>query len=159
MRKMKTAIMILLVFLGFIGCVNEQVYYVPQIRLYIKTIKKNGDRYGYILFGNDSIMDLSKNIDYIKSSIYLSAIFVLNPNCPDDIGIYYNGNVSEVNQVKYHFIRNIRETDTLYYEKRLQTNPLIIKEPYFEFVVDDCFHSALIKESGAKYYTEIQPIK
>lgn len=151
--------MILLVFLGFTGCVNEQVYYVPQTGTYIKTIKKNGDGYGYILFSNDSIIDLSKNIDYVKSSISLSAIFVLNPNSPDVIGIYYNGNVSEVNQVKYRFIKDIRETDTLYYEKRLKTNPLIIKEPYFEFVVSDYFDRALIKGAGAEYYTKINPIK
>ncbi len=158
MKKIKTIVSLLLVILSFTGCVDERVYYVPQTGTYIKTIKKTGDKYGYILFGSDSIMALSKDIDYVKSSIYLSAIFVLNSNCPDDIGIYSNGNVIEINQVKYDFVRDIQEMDTLYYEERYRTKPLVIKKPYFEFVITDYFSEVLIKESGIEYFMELKPI-
>ena len=35
-------------------------------------------------------------------------------------------------EVKYDFVRDIQEMDTLYYEERYRTKPLVIKKPYFE---------------------------
>lgn len=144
-----------------IGCSSpiEQTYYIPQVKMYAKTVYKAGDKSGYTMFSNDSIMSLSKNIDYVKSSSKLSAIFVLNTMDSNDIGIHYNGNIIEINSVKYHFIKNINETDTMYYEKRYKTRPLIIKNPYIEFIVADYFSRALIKEAGIESSTEIKPIK
>jgi hypothetical protein len=144
------------------GCsffIEENTYYIPQAKIYVKTILRSGENYGYILFSNDSIMNLSEDIDYIKSSTDLSAIFVLKQNNSDTIGLYYNGNILKVNQIKFHFTKYIRETDTLYYEKRHLTNPLILKYPYFEFVIDNYFHTASIKKPGAEYYDQVYPIR
>jgi hypothetical protein len=153
-----------IVFISYVfitGCSStiERTYYIPQAKMYVKTTFKRGQKFGYIAFSNDSIINLSKEVDYIKSSAQLSAIFLLNAIHNDDIGILYNGNIIEVNSVKYHFVRNISDTDTIYFEKRYKTKPLILKKPYFKFTVMDYFNRALIKESGVQHYTEIQPIK
>lgn len=164
MKMKKISIMTCLclcLYFFFTGCPisREKAYYIPQTKMYVKTIYKPRENAGYIMFSNDSIMTLSKNIDYVKSSPKLSAIFILNTMGSNDIGIHYNGNVIEINSVKYHFIKNINEKDTMYYEKRYKTKPLIIKSPYMEFVIDDYFSSASTKEAGIEYYTDVKPMK
>lgn len=84
---------------------EERTYYVPQTGMYIKTIRKGADDFGYVLFSNDSIMNLSKGIDYVKTSLLVSSIFILNTKDDKDIGLYSNRNNMEVNQVKYKFKR------------------------------------------------------
>ncbi len=155
---MKKICIALIICISIVGCSYEKTYYIPQTKMYVKTIFRWGEDFGYIMFSNDSIINLSKEIDYVKSSRDLSAIFVLNTTNKNNIGIYYNGNVIEVNSVKYHFIHDINETDTMYFETRYQTNPLIIKEPYFKFVISDYFNRALMKNHGIECFTEIKPI-
>ena len=127
--------------------------------MYVKTVYKSGGKSGYIMFSNDCVTILSKNIDYVKVSSQLSAIFLLNTVNSNDIGIYNNRNVLEINSVKCNFKKNITATDSLYYEKPIFTNPSIVKVPYIEFVVSDYFSRALIKHPGNKGYIEIKPVK
>ena len=159
--KVKIVYIVFIIYILIIGCSStiERTYYIPQAKMYIKTIFKRGEKSGYIVFSNDSVINLSKEVDYIKSSAQLSAIFVLNTLNNNDIGIYYNGNLLEVNAVKYHFLENINEKDTMYFEKPYQTDPLILKEPYFKFVVMDYFNTAWIKKAGIKHFTEIHPVE
>jgi hypothetical protein len=139
MKYILNAALILISFLAFLGCKRERVYYVPETKLYVKTIMKGSEDYGYILFSRDSNMTLSKNIDYVKSNLAVDATFILNLNDPDFIGLFDNKNIIEVNQVKFHFEEDISDTNSIYYEKRYMTNPLIIKKPYFELVIFDYF--------------------
>ena len=88
----------------------------------------------------------------------MSIIFVLNSIAPMILVYNSNGNVIEINQVKYDFVRDIQEMDTLYYEERYRTKPLVIKNLILNLLLLIILVEVLIKESGIEYFMELKPI-
>lgn len=78
---------------------RTETYYISDVDVYIKTIWKPRDKYGYILLGNSSDITISDDIDYIKvypkvsNGIFLKqnndTVWVNNPIV---LSVYKEGN-------------------------------------------------------------------
>lgn len=156
---------------------RTKTYYVSDVNMYIKTIWKPYDKYGYILLGNNPDITLSDKIDYIKVYPKISnGIFLKQNNDtvwvnnPIQLSVYYGNNGLEykyieankpkkVNCQKYIIIDKVNKTEPILLNKKDIKDLLLIKEPYIEISVGDYFNSLWIKNTGDSVYTKIEPIK
>lgn len=149
---------------------RSDVYYIPQLSIYIKTVQKANDEYGYILFSKKRYFENPDSIDYVQVYKNISNNFIVNPTQTNIIyycnQIKYNGFNGEeytiigkpkkINEVKFIF-KNINETDTLFFEKRYLTNPIIVKKPYIEISILEKFDHIVLKVDNT--ITKIQTVK
>jgi hypothetical protein len=159
-----------LLFSNFI--VKEKTYYIPQAKMYFKTISTK-DTYGYVLFSHNRNLSLSDSIDYIKVAKNVSTNFLVDSDnniyliCStllktDSIGkLFYEkvSNINKIHNVNYTIIDGITESDTLFFEKRDRTNPLKIKDSYIEIAIYKNFNFVSITKYGDTFLTELEQIK
>lgn len=152
---------------------RTKTYYIPDVDLYVKTILTPKDKFGYILFGNNSDILLSDSVDYISVYYNISNSVIINSNKKDTIWYYnqiaYNklqeneytilSRAKEIHFRDYVIVDGVNETDTVFFQKRYMTNPIIIKKPYMEISVGERFDGIWIKNAGDSVYTKIEPIK
>lgn len=171
---------ILLFFLYlFIGSFfsRTKTYYISDVNLYIKTIKKPRDKYGYILLGNNPDITISDSTDYIKVYPRLSnGIFLKQNNDtiwvdnPIELSVYKGNNGLEykyietnkplkINPQKYIIVDKVNKTEPLLFDKEDTRRILFIKEPYIEISIVEYFNYLLMKNTGDTVYTKVEPIK
>ena len=151
--------------------IKEKVYYISQAEIYIKTIVKGSDKFGYILLSRNKNLKLSNSIDYIKINKNIGKSFLVNPYADsiiylcDQIIYDYKGNYKEINkaifinQVNYRIIDGINETDTIFFKKRHLTNPIDIKFPYIEVSIGEYLENVVMKRAGESSYSWVNEIK
>lgn len=188
MNRSRKSCLLLLIILGnpillfflylFIGSFfsRTKTYYISDVNLYIKTIKKPRDKYGYILLGNNPDITISDSTDYIKVYPQLSnGIFLKQNNDtiwvnnPIELSVY-NGNNGldykyietnkplKINSQKYIIIDKVNKVEPLIIDKKEISGLLFIKEPYIEISIVEYFNFLFMKNTGDSVYTKVEPI-
>lgn len=156
---------------------KTKTYYIPEVNMYIKTIWKPHDKYGYILLGNNPDMTISDSTDYIKvypkvsNGIFLKynndTVWVNNPielnvrNKNNSLQYEYieTNKPQKINAKKYIIIDKVNESEPLLFEKKETVELLFINKPYIEISVTEYFDSLLRRNTGDSVYTNIEPLK
>lgn len=157
-----------LIILSFIGwfivsgvTTTENVYYIPEVDMYITTVMMPKDKYGYIYFDKDSIPQQKKSTDYIKLKKYMNGMLrlVLNKEKKDEIYIEskYTDDIFEYNISIFKVIKGNYVSDSIYCTYK----PMGVREykyPYIRFDID--YNTGLV--NIAKYSSnsiDLTPIR
>ncbi len=141
---------------------NEKIYYIFQADLYIKTIHKPNDKYGYLLWGNTPNITLSNNNDYMSVYTNISNSILVNPIDRDTIwfcsqivkntlneGEYTIINrPKEINQNKFVIIDGVNETDTTFFKGKDGFGVPIVRKPYIKITIVDNFYHILVRQDS-----------
>lgn len=156
-----------LIILSFIGwfivsgvTTTENVYYIPEVDMYITTVMMPKDKYGYIYFDKDSIPQ-QKKIDYIKFKKYVDSSFgiILNREKKDKIYIesHYNGYIQEYNSSTFKIVKSDYISDTIF-SIGTRTLEKKYKYPYILFYTDNNFNIVSIVKASTEY-RDLTPIR
>lgn len=149
-----------LIILSFIGwfivsgvTTTENVYYIPEVDMYITTVMMPKDKYGYIYFDKDSIPQQKKSTDYIKYRRYIdgSLCLVLNREKTDEIYIESkdNNEIPEYNSSTFKIINGDYITDSTFYTYN-SNGEIEYKYPYILFYTDYRFEFITIFNTSNK---------
>jgi hypothetical protein len=157
---MKKAIYFLIIMIfGLFSCKGkedkskEQTDYffsIPELDLRITTSKRIGAKF-YVMFSKqDNAVILSDSVDYIECETMDSDInIILNPEQKDNICFLYP-NVKKVNQVKYALHRiDSQEYRSIFFEKQVRTQPLILKEPYIHISIIPSTYTIILHHASS----------
>lgn len=139
---------------------EEKLYYIPQAKLYVKTVKKTMSEYGYAVFSKDSLCYLSDKNDYIKwykSDLYLNII--IYPIEGNKIIIADNNiDVVALNQVKFEIIKMDSLPSNLTRKMEVSGTRIdIFKYPHIYLAIDGFLQSISIADDSAKLH-RLSPI-
>ena len=133
---------------------SDYLAHIPEVNLNVTTSKRLGAEF-YVMFDQeDSLAILSKNIDYVKfttEDVPINIIF--DPENRKDIYVLnsFNNSIKEINQVRYNFHKlNNEEYDSLFFEKRILTNPPKLKEPYIHMNIGSMHYTIYINSKQIK---------
>lgn len=133
---------------------SDYLVHIPEVAMYVTTSKRVGAEF-YVMFDQkDSLATLSKEVDYVKfatEEVPINIIF--DPESRKDIYILnsFSNSIKEINQVKYHLHKlNNEEYDSLFFEKRILTNPPKLKESYIHMNIGAMHYTIYINNKQIK---------
>lgn len=134
------------------------LFNIPELDLNIATSKNRDGTVDIIFDPKKDSYTISDSVDYIKTSItevYVCVIF--DPNNKDEIFIFDEGQVTDMNEFKYRLTRPKwsrygTNMDTVFYEPQIKTEPPILKKPYIRLCISSATYSIDLfsQESGFK---------
>lgn len=128
---------------------SNKKYYFPQIKTYLRVYKPPFNKYGYVIFGKDSVLPLSESVDFVKiSKSETSQIsFILSSSENNKIYIVDSWNNTKINQANFN-IEKINRTDTTFFEQDsiAGMNTYILKPMYFEIFVEGFLQSVFFTD-------------
>lgn len=148
---------------------RTETYYIPQLDMYVKTIIKTKDKYGYVLFGDNPNLILSDSTDYIGVHTNISNSVLINLN-KDTIwfcsqikqneikeGEYTVMNrAKEIKQKKFVIIDGTNETDSIFFNGKDSFGIKKVKNPYIKISVIDNFYYILVRQDSTT--VRIEPL-
>lgn len=142
---------------------SSKKYYFPQIKTYLRVYKPPFNKYGYVIFGKDSVLPLSDSVDFVKvSKSETSRIrFIFNSSENNKIYVVDRWNNAKINQVDF-IIEKIHNTDTTFFEQECIAglNAYILKPMYFEIFVEEFLQFVFfIDHNIGECPVEAEPIK
>ena len=149
---------------------RTETYYIPQLDMYVRTIIKPKDEYGYILFGDNPNLILSDSTDYIGVYTNISNSVIVKPNedtiwfcsqIKQDVlneGEYTIMNkAKEIKQKKFVIIDGTNEIDSTFFNGKDSFGIKLVKKPYIKISVVDNFYYILVRQDSTT--VRIDPLK
>lgn len=156
---------IVIIFLGIVlgpsFYTSKKLYYIPQFEMYLKIIKPPLDKYGYVVFGKDSVLSLSEQMDYIKihKSETANIIIIMNPQNKNVLYVDDRFNFSTFNPVKYSINRiNFRDSTFFSIGSVAGASTYVLKKPYVDISIDGYLESIYQTSYNGEYSGELEPI-
>ena len=150
MKVITSVLMTLSLSILVISCrdVEEELYYLPQLEIYIRTLDNPQKDYYYLFFSKDSSRVLSDSADCIEVTKHVSTVLVLDKEKKNNIYACYNGNISKIKAREFVIHKSLSYAeDTIYYKPRHKTTRLQLKEPFIELVFGKYLsHPSLVME-------------
>lgn len=115
---------------------RERTFYLASVDMYVKGIKWATKDYAYIMFGKDSILNLSADVDYLKVPVHHEVGFLIDPADKSTLYLNKDFKIYEKNEVHYKMIQTVEYSDTTYYKKVTKPNGAIVtiaQYPYYDF--------------------------
>lgn len=129
---------------------------VPESEIGITCSKRIGAEF-YIMFSKDSVYHLSDSIDYVKfeTTDNDDVNIIFDPNKNMDIYIRESRYLNDTKSVNYnlHVLKG-SEFDSLFFEPRITTQPLILKNPFIQIGIITSTYSIYMKKFD--YYKKIK---
>ncbi|GAB6013484.1 hypothetical protein [Viscerimonas tarda] len=142
---------------------SNKKYYFPQIETYLKVYKPPFNKYGYVIFSNDSLLSFSESTDFVKISKSETSwvSFIFSPLENNKIYIVDRWNNAQINQVNF-IVEKIGIQDTIFFEQEFiaGASTYILKPQYFEISVEGFLQSVFYTDYNiGEYPIKAKPIK
>lgn len=129
-------------------------FQLPELNLTIATSKRIGAEFYVMFFQNDTTINLSDSIDYVKytTSDMGSINIIFDPNNKSAIFIDESNYLEKVNPVKFNIqVLSHSVFDSLFFEPRIKTDPLILKYPYIQLGMLSNTYTIFLKRDKDSY--------
>jgi hypothetical protein len=133
-------------------------FYIPEAEVHITTSKRTNAQFFVFFSRKPGTEALSDSVSYIECETMKSTIAVIfNPKEEKNIYVLYPS-IKKIHNTDF----NLQELtgdqfDTLFHEKRIRTNPLILKRPYIELSISPATYSIILqRDSSFKNQTRIK---
>lgn len=141
---------------------DVRLYYIPQAEMYIQIVRPPWNQYGYVIFGSDSNLSVSNQVDYlkIKKSDLSNISIYINPHNKYDLYIVkrYNNIIPYSMKYKIHMIDLF---DTTFFEhiKFEGTYIYSFVFPYVSVNIDGYLQNVYFSDINDNNLSVIEPIK
>lgn len=139
---------------------QEKLYYIEDIKLYVKVIFRPKDYHGYVILSTDSETLLSDSTDFIKTSRNNGISFIINSQNTDTIFIKKNlVPPSKIYQSHFKILYGTEENNLIFFQNKSGNKPSVIKYPYIGISIMPHFDHLYLKRSGDTYFKKVDPVK